>query len=86
MISFTIKGNLAGLNELIAANRKCWATGNKLKRKNMDMVKAAIYEEGLKGYKCRELVGINFYWYEKNQKREKDNKSSSKKYIHDAKI
>ena len=68
MISFTIKGSLAGLNELIAANRKCWATGNKLKRKNMDMVKAAIYEEGLKGYKCREPVGINFYWYEKIKK------------------
>lgn len=86
MISFTIKGSLAGLNELIAANRKCWATGNKLKRKNMDMVKAAIYEEGLKGYKCREPVGINFYWYEKNQKRDKDNISSAKKYILDAMI
>ena len=86
MISFTIKGSLAGLNEFIAANRKCWATGNKLKRKNMDMVKAAIYEEGLKGYKCREPVGINFYWYEKNQKRDKDNISSAKKYILDAMI
>nr|DAQ56854.1 MAG TPA: crossover junction endodeoxyribonuclease [Caudoviricetes sp.] len=86
MISFTIKGNLAGLNELIAANRKCWATGNKLKRKNMDMVKAAIYEAGLRGCKCREPVGINFYWYEKNKKRDKDNIASAKKYILDAMI
>ena len=68
MISFTIKGSLAGLNELIAANRKYWATGNKLKKKNMDMVKTAIYEAGLRGCKCREPVGINFYWYEKNKK------------------
>ena len=86
MISFTIKGNLAGLNELIAANRKYWATGNKLKRKNMDIVKAAIYESGFNGCKCREPVEIHFYWYEKNQKRDKDNIASAKKYILDAMI
>nr|DAY01766.1 MAG TPA: hypothetical protein [Caudoviricetes sp.] len=47
MISFTIKGNLAGLNELIAANRSYRIKGNKLKRNNTDIVKAAIYEAGL---------------------------------------
>ena len=50
MISFTIKGSLAGLNEFIAANRQHRIKGNKLKRNNTDMVKAAIYEAGLKGY------------------------------------
>ena len=69
MINFTINGTLSGLNELIAANRKYWATGNKLKRRNMDIVKTAIYESGLNGCKCREPVEIYFYWYEKNQKR-----------------
>ena len=86
MISFTIKGSLAGLNEFIAANRQHRIKGNRLKRNNTDIVKAAIYEEGLKGYKCREPVGINFYWYEKNQKRDKDNIASAKKYILDAMI
>ena len=86
MISFTIKGSLAGLNELIAANRQHRIKGNKLKRNNTDIVKAAIYEAGLKGYECIEPVKINFYWYEKNQKRDKDNIASAKKYILDAMI
>ena len=86
MISFTIKGNLAGLNELIAANRSYRIKGNKLKRNNTDIVKAAIYEAGLKGYECRETVKINFYWYEKNKRRDKDNIASAKKYILDAMI
>lgn len=86
MINFTINGTLSGLNELIAANRKYWATGNKLKRRNMDIVKTAIYESGLNGCKCREPEEIYFYWYEKNQKRDKDNIASAKKYILDAMI
>lgn len=86
MISFTIKGSLAGLNEFIAANRQHRIKGNKLKRNNTDMVKAAIYEAGLKGYACIEPVKINFYWYEKNKKRDKDNIASAKKYILDAMI
>lgn len=86
MINFTINGTLLGLNELIAANRKYWATGNKLKRRNMDIVKTAIYASGLNGCKCREPVEIYFYWYEKNQKRDKDNIASAKKYILDAMI
>ena len=86
MISFTIKGSLAGLNELIAANRSYRIKGNKLKRNNTDIVKSAIYEAGLKGYECIEPVKINFYWYEKNKKRDKDNIASAKKYILDAMI
>lgn len=84
MISFTIKGSLAGLNELIAANRQHRIKGYKLKRNNTDIVKSAIYEAGLKGYKCIEPVRINFYWYEKNKRRDKDNIASAKKYILDA--
>lgn len=86
MISFTIKGSLAGLNEFIATNRQHRIKGNKLKRNNTDIVKAAIYEAGLKGYKCIEPVKINFYWYEKNKRRDKDNIASAKKYILDAMI
>ena len=84
MIKFIVKGSLAGLNDLIAANRKHRIVGNNLKRKNTDMVKAAIYRARLNAHKCKEPITINIYWYEKDRRRDKDNIASAKKYILDA--
>lgn len=80
--SFTIKGQLDGLNKVIEANRTNKYKGNKIKRDNEKIVIFYAKQAKMKpieNYPC--LVVIN--WYEPNRRRDWDNVLSAKKFIFD---
>lgn len=78
-----ILGRLAGLNELLDANRRHWAVGAKLKKKEMRRV-----EEFIMINRLRETTGkatITISCYEPNARRDEDNvKAGASKIILDA--
>ena len=79
---FTIDSKLDGLNEYTAECRGNKFGGGKCKKKNEQLVLAAIRKAKLVPVKDR--YSINFVWYEGTQRRDKDNVAFAKKFILDA--
>lgn len=78
-----IKGRLPNLNDLISAERKNRYAAAKLKRDAEDLVLWSA-KASLRG-KIQTPVIMHYYWFEPNQKRDKDNVSSfGRKVIQDA--
>lgn len=72
---------LPSLNEIISANRANKYAGAE-KKKQIET--AIMWYLKLVREKITEPVTIHFTWYEKNQKRDKDNVASAKKFVLDA--
>lgn len=84
MYKLMIKGRLDNYNNYIAACRTHPVKGAKLKGKNEEKVKAAIYEQ-LGRLRIQKPVYIKYRWYEKDRRRDLDNVSSfGRKVIQDA--
>lgn len=81
IISFTIPGTLPGLNDYVKANRSNLYKGNQMSRDAHYLCKLGMIK--LAG-KRLEHGFIDFRWYEKNKRRDKDNISAAKKFILDA--
>lgn len=81
-VKFIIPGRLDGLNEYTKANRTNIYSGAKLKKENEQIVIDCILYQRVKP--VSNPVFINFYWFEPNKRRDKDNIASAKKFILDA--
>lgn len=68
----TINGRLAGLNELIAAERTNRHIGAKLKRDSETLVRTNIRNQ-LRGVKPKTPVLLHYHFYEPNRRRDLDN-------------
>ena len=85
MIQFTIKGRLAGANEIKSANRAHWSVGAKIVKNDKELVlwtlkAAGLYQKGT----FTNAAGVSFTWIEPNGKRDVDNISAGQKVILDA--
>lgn len=86
---FVVPGRLDGLNEYTEACRASAKGGGKLKRRNQDLVRAAIREAGLRPMGTP--VAIRFTWVEGKRDdaarfvpRDKDNIRFAAKFVLDA--
>lgn len=79
-MKLVINGRFPSLNEYINAERSNRYMGSKMKKAYTQLVWAEA-----KNQKLRKIhpVEIIFTWYEKNQKRDKDNVAFAKKFILD---
>lgn len=71
MKRLVISGTLPGLNEYIAAERKSRYAAARLKGQTQHVVELAV-KRRLRG-PLREPVWMNYRWYEKDRRRDKDN-------------
>lgn len=67
-----IHGRLAGLNELIDAERRHRQAGAKLKRDAERVVRMYIRQQ-FRGYRPKTPVTLYYYYYEPNRRRDLDN-------------
>lgn len=81
ILSFTILGQLPGLNEYTQSNRNNKYGGNKLKQDTQKLIGCYIPKEVI-----RIPIFIEFHWYEPNKKRDKDNVAFAKKFILDCMV
>lgn len=77
-----IKGRMAGMNEVVEANRVHWSKGAKLK-KNETLITALTAKAQLRGVKIIKPVHVEIAWYEPNDRRDIDNIASGVKFILD---
>lgn len=78
-----IPGPLPGLNEYIAAERDHRQKGAKLKRDAQWIVEICAKKQ-LRGFRPSGPVQMNYTWYERDRRRDKDNVSSfGRKVIQD---
>jgi len=80
--SFTIEGRLAGLNEIIGANRYNRFAGAGLKKKEQARCVKAVNDYLLP--KMSKPVRIHFEWIEPNSRRDLDNIAAGTKFVCDA--
>ena len=80
--TFTITQRLDGLNEYTAECRGNKYGGGKCKKKNEEIILAAIAKANLKA--VTGAYWVNFIWYEARKTRDKDNVAFAKKFILDA--
>lgn len=78
-----IKGRLDALNDYTKACRTKAVVGANCKRKNEDIIVAAILEQ-LNGVRFEGRTYMHFRWVEANRKRDLDNVCFAKKFILDA--
>lgn len=79
-----IAGRLDNMNDYTSACRTNQYKGAKLKQKNENVVKQAIYEQ-LGRLRIKKPVRMLYKWYEPNKKRDLDNISAfGRKVIQDA--
>ena len=84
MAKLIILGRLAGLNDLIEAERTNKYIAAKMKRQDMDTVMWAA-KRGLHNWRPQGRVFMHYRWYEKDKRRDMDNISSyGRKIIQDA--
>lgn len=72
-----IPGRFSGLNEFIDANRRSrgrWNAGNKMKQEDQDRIRAYLPK-----VKIKKRIFVEYCFYEKNARRDKDNISG---YFH----
>lgn len=82
MIKLVIKGSLTDLNTYINAERGNRFVAAKIKKEETDLVYWECKKQKL--YQVAEYpVNISFVWYCKNEKKDPDNISFTKKYILD---
>lgn len=77
-----IKGRMAGMNEVVEANRVHWAKGAKLKN-DETLIVALTAKAQLRGVKIIKPVLVDISWFEQNSKRDIDNIASGVKFILD---
>lgn len=77
-----IKGRMAGMNEVVEANRVNWAKGAKLKN-DETLIVALTAKAQLRGVKIIKPVLVDISWFEQNSKRDIDNIASGVKFILD---
>lgn len=82
MIRFEIPGRLPGTNEYQNANRLNRYSGAKMKKQSQQIVEWAIIAAKIKPVSKR--VRINITWVEPNMRRDMDNITGARKFIHDA--
>lgn len=79
--TFTIKGRLPGMNEIVAAAKKgrgCYQPYSEMKREYTELVAWLV----IKAPKFNKPI-IKIIWYEKNKRRDMDNVIAAKKFILD---
>lgn len=82
-MKLVIPGLLPGLNEYIAAERDHRQKGAKLKREAQRIVEVCAKEQ-LRRFRPAGKVRMEYTWYERNRRRDKDNISSfGRKVIQD---
>lgn len=77
-----IPGALPGLNEYISAERNNKYKAAKMKRQAEHTIILLIKQQ-LRGLKIQRPVLMNYFWIEKNARRDKDNIAFAKKFIQD---
>lgn len=75
MPKLVIPGTLPGLNEYIEAERTNRHLGAKMKRQSQQVVILAA-KKYLRGFHPQGAVVMDYVWFEKNRRRDKDNVSS----------
>ena len=83
MVTLTIEGTLANLNDYTKACRTNRYLGAEMKKRMESIVTAHIFQQ-LQGVRFETPVVLSFRWYEPNRKRDLDNIAFSKKFILDA--
>ena len=79
-----IPGRLHGMNDILDACKEGYRKGSALKRSDQDAVEWLIRSQ-LRGVHFKKPVFMIYRWYEKDQRRDKDNISSfGRKVIQDA--
>lgn len=76
-----IFGRLAGLNEIVSANRKNRYMGANMKRENQDRIIEAIKVCGIN--RITKPIDVHILWVEPNCRRDHDNVAAGKKFILD---
>ena len=88
-MQFIIKGKMPSLNEVIDVSRRNKFAGNRLKQDIQQDIELQIYQQ-IRENDLQKLLPLpymadfRFTYYEKNQKRDKDNIASCKKFLFDA--
>lgn len=82
-MKLVIQGQLPGLNEYIAAERRHRQQAASMKRQTESVIEWAIRAQ-LHGKKFERPVILHYRWIEQNRKRDKDNIAFAKKFIQDA--
>ena len=83
-MKLTVWGQLPGLNEIIAENRRNYHAGAKLKKEAQYTVEVCA-RKTLKRWRASGPVYMRYLWYEPNKKRDKDNVAAGgRKIIQDA--
>ena len=80
-LKIVIPGPLPGLNEYVKANRANPHTGSRMSRAAHEICKTGMIKYNGRHIKRGWFI---FSWYEKNQRRDKDNIAFAKKFILDA--
>ena len=75
MPKLVIPGTLPGLNEYIDAERRNRHLGAKIKRQTQQVVVLSA-KKCMRGFHPKRAVVMDYVWYEKNRRRDKDNVSS----------
>lgn len=91
IVEYTIYGKMPSLNEVIEETRKLKYAGARMKKKVQNDIEIQllnqIREDGLLDYyPFKKQVDIDITYHEKTRKRDKDNISSSKKFLFDAMV
>lgn len=81
--TFTINGRLMTLNEYTRVTRGNLYASAKAKKEQEERIAMAIYR-GLKGWRTKKPVWINYKWVERNTRKDKDNIAFAKKFVQDA--
>ena len=82
-----IQARLAGMNEIIAADRNHWAKGAALKRSLTDLCRLHFLHAIGKGFEpITDKVDLFVTWFEPNRRRDPDNIYSGMKFILDGMI
>lgn len=79
--TLVIENNLPDLNQYSTACRTSWFNGAKMKRESTETVRIYALQQKLKPIITSSF--IEFHWYCKNKKKDKDNICAAKKFILD---
>ena len=82
---FTILGKLSGTNDITRADRSHWAVGARLRKRDKQIARAAIWEAMVKqDARFTRPVSIKCRWIEPDKRRDLDNITGGIKVILDA--
>jgi Holliday junction resolvase RusA-like endonuclease len=82
-MTFTIPGQLPGMNEIIKAAKSHFGSYSKMKKDCSDLIICSLTSMGMnEKYKCQ--VDVNITWHCANKRRDPDNIMAGTKFILDA--